>query len=422
MYFTTPIAIAILAFADSILCAPQYGGDQSSTATTISITLPTLPTPAGHAKGAVYFITNAQQNSVVSIPVGADGLLTGSPILTSTGGMGLGGRQADGTASIPDSLFGQGALRVVDDLLFAVNPGSHTLSLFKISAKNPTELTLLGSPQSTGGEFPQSVAYSAALKTACVVNGGAVDGISCFSVSNKGLRALDASPRPLGLGQTTPAVGSPNTASDISFSSDSASLIVAVKGNPAVNNTGFFAVYPVSRGVVSRHGTKSSPPGTALPFGIAAVDGTNKIVIADPTIGAVLVSVDQNSFSATTTAAIPVANQKAICWTTYSSLTGMAYLADAAVNRIVAVNTKTGAIAAETVLTNGNRGMFDIVASGPFLYALAPTANSTHVVVMDISAGKGAISEKQNFEVVGLGLGTVAGMQMYAGMGGSKMW
>lgn len=420
MYFTTPIAIAILAFADSILCAPQYGGgDSSSTATTISLA---VPTPAGHAKSAVYFMTNAQQNSVVSIAVGADGLLTGSPILTSTGGMGLGGKHADGTAAIPDSLFAQGTIRVVDNLLFAVNPGSHTLSLFKISAKNPAKLTQVGSPQSTGGEFPISVTYSAALKTACVVNGGAVDGITCFSVSHKGLYALDASPRPLGLGQTTPAVGPPNTASDIYFSPDSASLVVTVKGNPAVNNTGFVAVYPVSHGVVSRHATKSSPSGTALPFGIAAVGNTNTIVIADPSIGAAILSVDPTSFTTTTTAAITVANQSAICWSAYSSLTGMAYLADAGVNRIVAVNAKTGAIAAETVLKNGNGGMFDIIASGSFLYALAPTANSTHIVVMDISAGKGAISEKQNFEVMGLGLGTVMGIQVYEGMSDSKWW
>lgn len=403
MYFTAPIAIAVLAFADAILAAPQCGS----------------PTPrsAAAAAAAVYFITNAKLNSVVSIPVGADGLLGGSPVLTSTGGQGLGGLRGDGTAAIPDSLFSQGALRVVDDYLFAVNAGSHTLSLFRISPRNPAELTLIGTPQSTGGEFPISVTYSAALKTACVVNGGAADGVACFSVSNKGLRALDASPRrPLGLGQTTPAVGPPNTASDISFSRDSTALIVTVKGNPAVNSTGFVAVYPVSaRGVVSRHPVKSSPQGTVLPFGIASV-GTSSIVVADPAIGAALVSVDPGSFAASTTALIPVANQTAICWSAYSPLTRMAYLADAGVNRIVAVDPQTGAIAGQTTLANGNRGMFDIVASGAFLYALAPTANSTHVVVMGIAAaGSGGVKELQNFEVVGLGVGTVMGLEVYVG-------
>lgn len=399
MYFTAPIAIAVLAFADAILAAPQYGS----------------PTPSS-STAAVYFITNAKQNSVVSIPVGADGLLSGSPVLTSTGGQGLGGMRGDGTAAIPDSLFSQGALRVVGEYLFAVNSGSHTLSLFRISPKNPAELTLIGTPQSTGGEFPISVAYSAALKTACVVNGGAADGVACFSVSNKGLRALDASPRPLGLGQTTPAVGPPNTASDISFNRDSTALMVTVKGNPAVNNTGFVAVYPVSsHGAVSRHPVKSSPPGTVLPFGIASV-GTSSIVIADPAIGAALLLVDPSTFSTSTTALIPVVNQTAICWSAYSPVTRMAYLADAGVNRIVAVNAQTGAIAAQTPLANGNRGMFDIVASGAFLYALAPTANTTHVVVMDIGAvGSGAVRELQNFEVVGLGIGTVMGLEVYVG-------
>lgn len=402
MYFTTPVALAILAFADSILGAPtcENGGYNH---------------PAETA-GAVYFITNAKQNSVVSIPIGANGLLSGEAVLTPTGGMGLGSMRADGTAAIPDSLFSQSAVHVVDNLLFTVNPGSNTVSMFKISPENPSELTLIGKPQSSGGEFPVSVTYSSALSTACVLNGGAVDGVSCYSVDTKyGLRILDASPRLLGIGQKTPAVGPPGTASEITFSQDSSVLIVTVKGNPAVGNTGFIATYPVSHGVVSRQVTKSSPSGTTLPFGVSDI-GLGKFIMADPSVGGAILTIDPASFKTSATI-LTVAGQVAICWTAYSPVTKTAFLADAGVNRIVEVDPATGAIASEMVLTNGNRGMFDIAASGNYLYALAPTANSTHVVVMDISGGKGMIKEAQNFEVIGLGLGTVMGLRVYAATG-----
>lgn len=399
MYFTVSVAIAILTFADSILGAPAC---QSN------------PTTAS-AAGAVYFITNAKHNSVVSVPIGANGLLSGKAVLTPTGGIGLVGMKADGTAAIPDSLFAQGTVKVVDNLLFTVDPGSNTVSMFQISKKNPSHLTMIGKPQSTGGEFPISVTYSSALKTACVVNGGAVDGVSCYSVDKRGLHALDASPRPLGLGQKTPAVGPPGTASHIIFSQDSSALIVTVKGNPAINNTGSVTIYPVSNGVVSRHATKSSPAGTALPFGATNLSA-GKLIIADPSVGGAILSIDPKSLQVSTSSAIAVAGQVAICWSAFSPLTKSAYLSDAGANRIVEVDTTTGAIMSQLALTNGNKGMFDIATSGNFLYALSTAPNSTHIVVMDISGGKGMIKEAQNFEVAGLGLGTVMGLQVYAEM------
>lgn len=395
MYFTASVAIAILAFADSIIGLPTC-----------------QPNPTA-AAGAVYFITNAKHNSVVSIPIGANGLLSGAAVLTPTGGMGLGGMRADGTAAIPDSLFSQGTVRVVGDLLFTVDPGSNTVSMFQISQENPSQLTMVGKPQSTGGEFPISVTYSSTLNIACVVNGGAVDGVSCFSVDKNGLHCLDDSPRPLGLAQKTPAVGPPGTVSHISFSQDSSALIVTVKGKPAIKDPGFVAIYPVSYGVVSRHATKSSPAGTALPFGISNVSPGN-FIIADPSVGGAILSIDPKSFQVSTSSAIAVPGQVAICWSAFSPVTKSAYLADAGVNRIVEVDGTTGAIVAQLGLTNGNIGMFDIAASGNFLYALSPTANATHIVVMDISGGKGSIKEAQNFEVVGLGIGTVMGLQAYA--------
>jgi hypothetical protein len=48
--------------------------------------------------------------------------------------------------------------------LFTVNSGSNTFSMFFIEKHDPQHPTLVGSPASTMGEFPQTLAYSPHLK------------------------------------------------------------------------------------------------------------------------------------------------------------------------------------------------------------------------------------------------------------------
>src|SRR6187402_1137511 len=71
---------------------------------------------------AVYFLTNAAENSVVALKVAADGTLSDGSI-TATGGAGLVGVDAKGSPAVPDGLFSQGAVKV------AGNVGTLTLSL-----------------------------------------------------------------------------------------------------------------------------------------------------------------------------------------------------------------------------------------------------------------------------------------------------
>lgn len=65
---------------------------------------------------AVYFITNAAQNSVVALKVAEDGTLSDGSI-TATGGAGMSG--IDGSTNLtaaPDSLFSQGAVKVAGNV------------------------------------------------------------------------------------------------------------------------------------------------------------------------------------------------------------------------------------------------------------------------------------------------------------------
>lgn len=78
----------------------------------------TTTTPAAEANAkAVYFITNNEENAVVALKVGADGMLLDGSI-TPTGGKGGSGVDAMGVTVPQDGLFSQGSIRVEGE----VNP------------------------------------------------------------------------------------------------------------------------------------------------------------------------------------------------------------------------------------------------------------------------------------------------------------
>ena len=55
--------------------------------------------------------------------------------------------------------------------------GSNTLTLFSINDQNPVDISIIGQPQSTEGEFPISVAFNKNGTQACVLNGGTVNNV-----------------------------------------------------------------------------------------------------------------------------------------------------------------------------------------------------------------------------------------------------
>lgn len=50
-------------------------------------------------------------------------------------------------------------------MLFTVNSGSNEVVMFHIDPRDPSHLTMVGSPASTMGEVPVSVDYSHELRT-----------------------------------------------------------------------------------------------------------------------------------------------------------------------------------------------------------------------------------------------------------------
>ncbi|PNW81899.1 hypothetical protein CHLRE_06g265300v5 [Chlamydomonas reinhardtii] len=374
---------------------------------------------------AVYTQTNDPAgNQIVAIMFDASsGMLVGNMTTrTPTGGMGAAGLGANGQPVTADGLFSQGAVAISGSWLFAVNGGSNTLSLFRISDSDPTTLMLVGTPVDTLGDFPVSVTYSAKCKTACVLNGGKRDGVSCFAVSATGLKPLDASPRPVGLGQSAnPPTGPPSTASMIAFNPKGDILAVTIKGNLNDNRLGYIGLYRVSKtGMVSRTQSRaysiftSQPVGAGasmigfLPFGFAWVDDMT-LSISDPSVGAVTLCISSRD---PMLASIPVYKtdmaggyapavftlpEAAPCWAAYSDASGCAYIADAATGTLVEIMPKSGGklrsvfnVTSAFGITLGSTpantyGLLDTAAAGDLLFSVSPRSGS--VVVVDVSGG-----------------------------------
>ena len=171
---------------------------------------------------AVFVQTNELDgNNVVAFERSADGLLTRAGSY-ATGGNG--GNAAPGTES--DRLASQGSL-VYDGehgLLFAVNAGSDSVSVFKVKGSS----LKLADVVASGGDFPASVAVHEDL--VYVLNAGGVGIVQGFEIRGHHLRTLEGSARSLGLANTVP----PNfltSPGQVGFTPDGRKLIVTTKAS-----------------------------------------------------------------------------------------------------------------------------------------------------------------------------------------------
>jgi DNA-binding beta-propeller fold protein YncE len=217
---------------------------------------------AGHA---VFVQTdNAAGNQVVAYDRAASGTLT----LAGTYDTGGQGGQLSG--SVVDHLASQGSLTYDrrHGLLYAVNAGSNTVSVFAARGDALFLRQVIGS----GGTFPVSVAVHGDLVYVVnAENGGSVHG---YRVLSGRLWPIPGSTRPLGLDPAaTPQFT--NTPGQVAFSPDGSQLIVTTKDNG--NDIDVFGVG--SDGRLSASPVVNPEPGT-VPFAIA-FDPAGHLVIAD---------------------------------------------------------------------------------------------------------------------------------------------
>lgn len=214
----------------------------------------------GHA---VFVLTDDPGgNGVIAFARGRSGALTRGATYP-TGGLG-----ARLTGAVVDPLASQGAMTYDPEhrLLFAVNAGSDTLTVFTVDGSHLHAVQVLGS----GGHFPVSV--SIAHGVVFVLNAGNDATIAGFRVRGGLLRPINQSVRSLGL--SNPA--NPNflkSPAEVALTPDGRNVVVTTKTNGTV------LVW-----ALDRDGRPSLTPTVnkvgAVPFAVA-FDRHGRLLLAD---------------------------------------------------------------------------------------------------------------------------------------------
>ncbi|KAK1808853.1 hypothetical protein LTR12_016799 [Friedmanniomyces endolithicus] len=335
----------------------------------------------GTAKAAYFLDNNPSGSAIICLRIGFDGIVN-DPVRTSTGGYGAIGTNLTGFPNAVDPLISQGSVTVNGNLLLTVNAGSNTVALLHIDEQDPCQLTLVGPPADTLGEFPISVTYSEQLKTACVLNGGTKAGVSCFNVDpDHGLRA--AGPlRSLGsaIDETTPPTGPPGSSSEILFNPTSSAVIVSIKGS---GPPGYIVAFPVEHNQVSTAGVFNQVSDIKLDFAAIFINRTS-LFLVDPSFGASILEINSD-YTVTEKVHTVIRNQSAVCWANYDVATNTAYAIDAGQPVVYTLDASTGVLMGNFTADSTIGGLFDSAIGGRYMYSLALVNG---VVVFDIREKK----------------------------------
>jgi 6-phosphogluconolactonase (cycloisomerase 2 family) len=282
----TRIGVAVA----TVLAAAALGAPSASAAADRDAT-------HGHGRHAVFVQTDDPAgNRIVAYHRADDGRLT------QAAAYGTGGRGGMVQGSVADHLASQGSLTYDQEhgLLYAVNAGSDTVSVFSVDGDRLRLVEQVGS----GGGFPVSVAVHGDLVYVLdALNGGAVQG---YRVEHGHLHAEAGWHRPLGLDpnampQFTHSPG------QVGFLADGSGLVVTTKANTnaidvfAIDHSGAPADSPVVTTV----------PG-AVPFGFVP-DGRRGLFVTEAgpnTLAAYHVGSDGTA----TQQAVAATGQKGTCW------------------------------------------------------------------------------------------------------------
>jgi hypothetical protein len=162
--------------------------------------------------------------------------------------------------SVVDHLASQNSL-VYDSessLLFAVNAGSNSISVFSVLGDHLALRQVI----SSGGSYPVSIAvHNGLVYVLNALNGGSVNGY--YLLGNR-LVPIPGSERSLNLGPAAGATQFVTTPGDVAFTPDGSRLLVTTKAN--TNDIDVFAVKPF--GQLSATPTVNSEPGD-VPFALA---------------------------------------------------------------------------------------------------------------------------------------------------------
>ncbi|NMO50533.1 lactonase family protein [Actinoplanes sp. TBRC 11911] len=313
---------------------------------------------SGGSHGGVFAQANGLGgNSVVAYDSG----------LHRVGVYATGGRGGLETGAAVDPLASQGSLTLDrgHGLLYAVNAGSDTITVFGVRGTRLERLQVIGS----GGAFPVSVTVHGNL--VYVLNareGGSIQG---FRRDGNRLVREAGWHRALGLDPTaTPEFT--HTPGEVAFTPDGRQLLVTTKGN-----TNEILAYAVS----AAHGPATKPvrnaEGTTGPFALA-FDGSRQVVVSEsgPNAAATFGLARNGRLDAKTAAAT---GGQATCWVI--GVNGTFYLANAGSATITAFGTGPGGSLRKLSTTaTAGAGSIDLSASSDGSVLYAQTGGGTDAV------------------------------------------
>jgi 6-phosphogluconolactonase (cycloisomerase 2 family) len=279
---------------------------------------------------------------------------------------GNGGVATPGTES--DRLASQGSL-VYDDehrLLFAVNAGSDTFSVFRVSGTRLRLEQVLPS----GGGFPASVAVHDDL--VYVLNAGGTGILQGFEIRGRHVRPIEGSARSLGLANGDPPdfLTSPG---QVGFTPDGRKLIVTTKASGSTID-----IFEVRRDGRLSETAVENPSATPVPFAFT-FDPAGRLVMGE----ALESTVTTYRIRRDRTLSDPQSlsdNQVALCWIVrargfyYVSNTGSDTLSGYRIDR----DGTPSLIGPTGIVATTEQGPIDMTTAdhGRFLYAQTGTAGT----------------------------------------------
>ncbi|OLC75188.1 MAG: hypothetical protein AUH83_08380 [Deltaproteobacteria bacterium 13_1_40CM_4_68_19] len=351
-------------------------------ATTLAIAVFASSATTNAADHAVFVQTNAPDgNAIVIYDRSQDGTLT----LAAAAPTGGNGSRAVGAPS--DPLASQNSL-VYDrshQLLFAVNAGSDTVSVFTVDG-DELELTQV---VSSGGPFPVSISVRKNL--AYVLDAGLAGFVSGFRIDDDHLDPLEGSTCALGLANTNPPffLSSP---AQVGFTPDGKHLIVTTK---SFNLVDVFAVD--HDGLLSAQPVQNAEAPLPFPFIFGPAD---LLVLATAGNSSVeTFSVDQGGTLVPRGAPVPD-GQAAACWIVAAR--DFAYVANTGSNDIsqYRVRGDGSAVLVNAIAASGIPGATDMTTAsgGNFLYVLSGTSSTVYAYRVE---GDGSLTILQTVPVPG---------------------
>jgi hypothetical protein len=217
----------------------------------------------------------------------------------------------------------------------------------------------------------------------------------------------------MSINQTTPPIGPLGTASDIQFSPSSKYLLVTVKTSAAAA-PGHNFVFPVVDGKVSTTPVISQIPTMHVNFGFSFLSDS-KAVITDAASGYGLVTITPTHEVKLDTAVV-VADQKAICWSAYSSRFNTIFISDGGISNLTLVDPVTGAVKGLLYQDAAGKGSLDVALDRNYIYVLKGTNT---IAVSDLTGlnnkattDVGLAAQVQHFTLPGTRSG-YAGLAVY---------